>query len=90
MPRQDWEDDDDLFSGLEDERAEIAPIAAAPTIIRVSPPAPSHPTKHAAPPKATKRVLRVKPMTAAMRLKWPDVSTCLLTLDTGRQIIFVR
>lgn len=43
-----------------------------------------------APNGGSTRVLKVKPMSKGMRSKWPDVSSCLLTMSNGRQVMFVR
>ena len=97
-----WDDDDDMFgeeSDLGDEDSE-----PEPPITVFSPPSPRpEPVVETAPlrrPFATKpaaslapasaRRLKVKPMSSGMRAKWPDVATCLLTLQSGRQVMFVR
>jgi hypothetical protein len=102
---REWDDDDMFSDDLEDDGEDSetgddgedapkpAPPVPAPSIpvvqplnlgLRLSPkPAPSSQIRKA-------RRVRVKPMSAGMKLKWPEVATCLLTLDNGRQILFVR
>ena len=36
------------------------------------------------------RRIRVKPMPSGMRQKWPNVVSCLLTLASGKQVMFVK
>jgi hypothetical protein len=85
-----WGDDDDMFEGLEGEESpkpEPPPLPKPPPLPSSSPKTPSKPPL---PTKSSIRRIRVKPMSAGMRVKWPEVASCLLTLDNGRQIMFVR
>lgn len=83
-------DDDDL----EDEVTVQPATAPAPTAhASTSRPVPSGPRPTRSPNNQNgqpKRLLKVKPMPAGMRRKWPDVKSVLLTLDSGSQVIFVR
>lgn len=37
-----------------------------------------------------KRTVRVRPMSPGMIAKWPDIVSCLLTLQNGKQVMFVK
>lgn len=41
-------------------------------------------------PSVRKRKIRIKPMPSSMQNRWPDVVSCLLTLASGRQVMFVK
>jgi hypothetical protein len=103
MARGDWEADDDWLEDEEgndlDGEGDSPPppgLASAPVAAPPPTPAPtpaqhrSRPGPAPSPAAASTRVLKVKPMSKGMRIKWPDVSSCLLTLSNGRQVMFVR
>lgn len=37
-----------------------------------------------------RRTVRVRPMPPGMSAKWPDISSCLITLNSGKQVLFVK
>ena len=100
------EEETDLGEDLEDESEppeSVPPPPAPPPPAPGTPPSvrrlpvpggartPHTPHAPAAPsPSGRARRLKVKPMSATMRTRWPDVTSCLLTLTSGQQVIFVR
>lgn len=94
-------DDDDMGGDeLEDEADDsVSPPPPAPVVVPpASRPSPMSArtqgapvlTRHPVPLSKSPRRLKVKPMSANMRSKWPDVTSCLLTLASGQQVMFVR
>lgn len=105
MGREPWDGDDwgEEESDLGDDLGEdsdppemppAAPIPAPgpPQGLRRASPAPvrTSPAPAAPSPSGRPRRLKVKPMSAGMRSRWPDVTSCLLTLTSGQQVIFIR
>ena len=93
--------DDDLEDDEVEDEPESEPPpppAPAPPSSHVRPvpaPSPASPARPRLVPNApsagkTPRRLKVKPMSSGMRSKWPDVTSCLLTLASGQQVMFVR
>ncbi len=87
-----WEDDDDDYLG-EEESTDMVDLPVA-----VSKPSPSpiverrrlNHQNNSPPVGKPKRSVRVRPMPAGMIQKWPDVVSCLLTLGSGKQVLFVK
>lgn len=94
-----WESEDEDFMDDEDDLEDDLPQPAGPanpplTVLNPSPSSQARPSPQRVftqtPQNGTKRAIKVKPMSATMRNKWPDVVSCILTMANGRQVVFVR
>jgi len=94
MMSEQWEDDDFLDDeddeDMEDEAPPPPPPPPAPSSHRPSGNRPKPGNTANAGNSKNPRRLRVKPMSPGMMGKWPDVTSCLLTLASGKQVMFVR
>lgn len=103
MPNQ-WEDDD-FFDGDEDtdmgdehitqavKPAESKQVSSPIVETRVSRSERSEtrePQRQHQGNNKSRRNVRVRPMPVSMQNKWPDVTSCLLTLASGKQVMFVK
>lgn len=95
-----WEDDD-FFDGDEETDMGDEALEESQNVKRSEPVLISSRETVSAPVKTTqvnredrplvrKRKIRIKPMPSSMQNRWPDVVSCLLTLASGRQVMFVK
>jgi len=93
MMSEQWEDDDFLDDEDDEDMEDEAPPPPPPPAPSNHRPSGNRPkpgnTANAGNSKNPRR-LRVKPMSPGMMGKWPDVTSCLLTLASGKQVMFVR
>lgn len=75
-------DDGDDF--VEADGEDVTPTPPAPSQ------SPNSQSSSSAAQTARKRSVRVKPMPASMAAKWPKISTVLLTMNDGQQILLVK
>jgi hypothetical protein len=90
----DWEDDEDELGeeestdmGEESPRVQSVANSAQPTHVHRN--RSSGDNRSNAGKGQTRRV-RLKPMPASMQAKWPDVVSLVMTLNSGKQIVFVK
>ena len=97
-----WEDDEFFDGDEETDLGEETPVVQKPVvaaqasvapIVTSSPGSfvrPVHKQKPGGDSGKGKRTVRVRPMPPSMTQKWPDVVSCLLTLGSGKQVMFVK
>ena len=91
----DWDEDDELFGDEEEsdlgdeEPAKVQPIVEMKSSPYVTRTLPSISGRHEKPKNGARRV-KVKPMPAGIKSKWPNVVSMLLTTDSGKQVLFVK
>ncbi len=94
----DWDEDDELFSGMDEEETDMG--EEAPATVQAPSPQSNQPkfmgvrSQQTPGTMQTKskngRRVKVKPMPPAISSKWPDVVTMLLTTQSGKQVLFVK
>jgi hypothetical protein len=96
MPKNDWEDDfldDEEYTDFGEENSPEIPAQSAVLKFQPENPKLPAPDKHKTEIKAKNRHsrrIRVKIMPVSMKSRWPDVVSCLLTLHSGKQVMFVK
>ena len=95
-----WEDDDDMFSDdmFEEEKTdlgeEVSSIPNQALTYQVSTTAPQSHRQNNGHQKQNHRPkgrrVKVKPMPSVFLQKFPDLVSCLFTLSSGKQVLYVK
>lgn len=81
---------DDFLDGGNDEDGDDFIEAEGEEVPPAPPPTASSSTSSASPATAPKRRVRIKPMPASLVARWPKVTTMLITMNDGTQLLLVK
>jgi len=86
----DWYSDDEETTDMGDEPQVTAKLQAPIVENRQAPRSPIPSGNGSKQQSKGKRTVRVRPMHPTMAAKWPDITSCLLTFGSGKQVLFVK